>query len=111
MAATAPQPARPSASASEEFGLPEGAVTAREVAAGTRPSALDHIEARVTKLSPSGNGLLVFTLDNGQVWRQLVHEGELLASVGDAVRISRGWLGSYSMRLPSGRGCKVARVR
>jgi len=95
----------------ESFGLTEAAAAQREVSAGTRAAALPYIDARLTQLTSSPSGLLVFTLDNGQVWKQLAHEGELLARVGDSVRIARGWLGSYSIRLPTGRSCKVARVR
>jgi hypothetical protein len=94
-----------------EFGLAPGAVTARESQSGLRPKPVDHIEARLTGLSTAPDGLLFFTLDNGQVWKQLAHEGELLASAGDSVRIARGWLGSYELELPSHHGCKVKRVR
>ena len=119
---TAAQPANPSASAApttpskplldatQKFGLAEGAVAEREVAAGTRAADIARISARVKSLSQSPNGLAIFTLDNGQVWRQLRAEGELLANNGDTVTILRGWLGSYYLQLPSGRGCKVTRV-
>ncbi len=50
------------------------------------------------------------TLDNDQVWRQLVVEGDLLMKPGDAVTISRGVLGSYWLQTASKRGCKVTRV-
>jgi hypothetical protein len=53
----------------------------------------------------------VFTLDNGQVWRQISTEADLLAKQGDAVTISRGLLGSYWLALKSKRGCKVTRLR
>jgi hypothetical protein len=95
----------------EEFGLAPGAVVERETQAGARPAPLDHVDAHVTALTKTADGLLVFTLDNGQVWKQLAHEGEMLASVGDSVRISRGWLGSYIISLPSRSACKVARLR
>lgn len=94
-----------------EFGLPPKVVVERETHARVRPAPLDHINARVTGLATGGDGLMVFTLSNGQVWQQVSSAGELLAHVGDLARISRGWLGSYSIRLPSKRGCKVRRVR
>jgi hypothetical protein len=94
-----------------EFGLAPEAVTSRERQAGLRPKPLEHLDARVTGLAAAADGLLVFTLDNGQVWKQIAHEGELLASAGDQVRIDRGWLSSYTLLLPSKRSCKVRRLR
>jgi hypothetical protein len=81
------------------------------VAAGTRAADASKIEAHLAQVAPAADGRVVFTLDNEQVWRQLVAEGELLAKQGDAVTISRGWLGSYWLQLKSGRGCKVTRLR
>ena len=101
----------PAPDATQQFGLPERAVAAQEVAAGTRPAEVKKIEAHVTKFAPGPDGRLVFTLDNDQVWRQLLSEGDLLMNPGDAVAISRGFLGSYWLQTTSGRGCKVTRVR
>jgi hypothetical protein len=97
-------------SAKENFGLPEGAIAAREVAAGTRTPELREISAHITAVSVSASGRTTFTLDNGQVWRQLLSEGDLLARPGDGVTVSRGALRSYWLKLESGRGCKVTRV-
>ncbi len=110
-AATTSTPAAVSLNPQQRFGLPERTVVAKEVAAGTRPADATKIEARLLRIAPAGDGRLVFTLDNGQAWRQLNLEGELLAKQGDAVTISRGWLGSYWLQLTSGRGCKVTRLR
>jgi hypothetical protein len=108
-AAVAP-PARPQ-DAKENFGLPEGAIAAQEVAAGTRAPELKEISAHISGLSVSASGRATFTLDNGQVWRQLQSEGDLLAREGDLVTISRGLLRSYWLQVKSGRGCKVTRIR
>lgn len=95
----------------QQFGLPERAVAAQEVTAGTRAADASKIEAHLAQVASAADGRAVFTLDNDQVWRQLVAEGELLAQQGDAVTISRAWLGSYWLQLKSGRGCKVTRLR
>jgi len=115
-AAAPAAPAPPAAPAGQpdpqkQFGLPEKKVAAQEVAAGTRAADAAQVEAHITQLAPAGDQRLVFTLDNGQVWRQLSVQGEMLAKAGDAVTISRGMLGSYWLRLNSGRGCKVTRLR
>jgi hypothetical protein len=112
-AAAVPPPAVPAVQPDpqKQFGLPEKKVVAQEVAAGTRAADATQIEAHITQLAPAGDQRLVFTLDNGQVWRQLSVQGEMLAKAGDAVTISRGVLGSFWLQLKSGRGCKVTRLR
>lgn len=97
--------------AKQQFGLPERTVAAQEVAAGTRPAEAKKIEAHVTRFAPGPDGRLVFTLDNDQVWRQLLSEGDLLMNPGDAVTISRGFLGSFWLQTSNGRGCKVTRLQ
>jgi hypothetical protein len=109
----APVPSRPAPvlDREQQFGLPERAVAAKEVAAGTRAADAAKIESRIARVAPGADGHVVFTLDNAQVWRQVVPEGDLLSKPGDEVTISRAWLGSYWLQLKSGRGCKVARLR
>ncbi|MGA2189925.1 MAG: hypothetical protein ABSH33_15440 [Steroidobacteraceae bacterium] len=109
-AAPTPHPA-PALDAQQQFGLPERAVAAKEVAAGTRATDAAKIEAHIAQLAKAPNGRVVFTLDNAQIWRQISAEGELLAKQGDAVTISRGLLGSYWLQIKSGRGCKVTRLQ
>jgi hypothetical protein len=113
----APVPAAPAVAVApppdpkQQFGLPERTVAAQEVAAGTRPVEAKKIEAHVTKFAPGPDGRLVFTLDNDQVWRQLLSEGDLFMKPGDTVTISRGFLGSFWLQTSSGRGCKVTRLK
>jgi hypothetical protein len=95
----------------QQFGLPERAVVAKEVAAGTRSTDTSKIDAHIAKIFAAPDRRLVFTLDNAQVWRQLNLEDEMLAKQGDAVTISRGLLGSYWLQIHSGRGCKVTRLQ
>ena len=115
-----PGPAAPVAAAArpapvldpqQQFGLPERAVAAQEVAAGTRAADATRLEAHIARVAAAADGRRVFTLDNEQVWRQLLVEGDLLAKQGDGVTISRGMFGSYWLQLKSGRGCKVTRLR
>jgi len=95
----------------QQFGLPEQTVAQQEVAAGTRAVDTAAIEGHISQLSHTANGRAIFTLDNGQVWRQVVNDADVLAKPGDAVTISRGVLGSYWLQTKSKRGCKVTRVR
>lgn len=95
----------------QQFGLSEHAVAAQEVAAGARSVPVSTINAHLSRFAIGADGRVIFTLDNDQVWKQLIPEGELLLKQGDTVTISRGWLGSYRLELSSGRGCKVTRVQ
>jgi hypothetical protein len=112
--AAAPVPAQSaSASASnptEDFGLPGAVVAAKEVARGARVAEPTRISAHIATVSVSATGQATFGLDNGQIWRQLLSEGDLLARPGEPVTISVGAFHSYWMQLNSGRGCKVARI-
>ncbi len=111
-ATTPPQPTvAPALNAKQQFGLPEHAVVQKEIAAGTRPSAVNTIEARIAQLSQTSDGRSVVTLDNQQVWRQLTVDRDLLLKPGETVTISRGVLGSFWLETKQGRGTKVTRVR
>jgi hypothetical protein len=103
--------APPALDATQQFGLPKDLVAKKEVAAGTRAADVEKIHARLSTLMTAGGGLLVFTLDNGQVWKQALTSEELLLKPGDTVTISKGWLGSYTLQTSSGRACRVQRVR
>jgi hypothetical protein len=95
----------------KQFGLPERTVADQEIAAGVRAADPTKIEAHVLHLSTATNGHVTFSLDNGQIWRQLTAEGELLIKPGDVIVISRASLGSYWLQPDTGRGFKVSRVR
>lgn len=75
-----------------------------------RPKQLAKIDAHISSVSLSGVGLATFALDNGQVWRQITPDGDLLAKPGDLATVSRGLFHSYWLQLKSGRGCKVTRI-
>jgi hypothetical protein len=92
------------------FGLTDEQVSKKEEAAGKRPAGVKEIEAHITAISSTGTGYATFTLDNGQVWREISPEGDLLAKTGDAVTVSRGILSSYWLQTRNGRGAKVHRV-
>jgi hypothetical protein len=115
-AAAALTPAAPPARAApvldpkKQFGLPEETVAKQEIAAGTRAADETKIEARVTQVTVSTDGRATLTLDNGQVWRQLVADVDLMAKPGESVVISRAALKSYWLETGHGRGGKVSRL-
>lgn len=107
----APTPA-PTFSAQQTFGLPPMKILEQEEAAQRLPPQLDYIIAHIQAVSLAADGRDIFTLDNHEVWAQLVPDGELYARPGDTVKISRAMLGSYWLALKSRRGgCKVTRLQ
>jgi hypothetical protein len=107
----APAPPAPSnADLQQQFGLSPRALEAQEVAAGVRPTRISKIEAHLVRTAHTSDGHMTFTLDNDQVWRQVEAE-DMLVQPGEPVTIARGALGSYWLKMSSGRGCKVSRVR
>ncbi len=100
----------PAPTAEQTFGLPTALVLQREAASVTHAPALERLEARVTAIATNG-GRLIFTLDNGQEWRQFATSGDLLINVGDTVVLTPGAVGSYWLKGSSGRKTKVTRTR
>lgn len=87
-------------------------ILAQEEAAARLPRELDHITAHIAALGRTPDGRAVFTLDNHEVWAQLVPDEDLYAKPGDSVKISKALLGSYWLALQSRRGgCKVTRLQ
>jgi len=101
----------PSLSPQQTFGLAPMQVVERAEAAQRLPKQLDRLSAHIISLGRAADGRMIFSLDNHQVWAQLVPDEAVAARAGDVATISRGWLGSYWMSLPSRQGCKVTRIR
>jgi hypothetical protein len=96
----------------QTFGLSSAAILAREVRSGVRHKSISSITARVTGVGATSDGRMIYSLDNGQTWRELLADGEAPpVKSGDRVQISRGWLDSYWLETASRRGCKVERLR
>ncbi|QKX18630.1 hypothetical protein [Microbulbifer sp. YPW1] len=72
--------------------------------------APESITATITKAEEGAYGKFIFTLDNGQVWRQTDTKRSILRD-GDQVTVERGALGSFRMRKTTGgRTMRVKRV-
>jgi hypothetical protein len=96
----------------QTFGLSPEKILAREVTAGIRPKSIASISSRLVQLQAAPDGRMIYRLEDGQIWEELENNGYAPpVKVGDRVQISRGWLDSYWMQTPSGRGCKVQRLR
>ena len=73
--------------------------------------SVDKIYATVVKVTKNGRKKRVFTMDNGQVWRQ-TQSDSLKIKQGDTIYIDRGILGSFYMSKDDvNRKFKVKRVK
>jgi len=97
--------------AEEKFGR-EGALAREEADRREQESrALGELQAKVTEIWTRSDGLMVVTLDNGQVWKQNRPESYFRLKSGDTVKIQPAALGSFLMTGPSKRSTRVTRTR
>jgi hypothetical protein len=111
-AAQLPATAAATPSKSADFGMTPEILHKQQVQQGIRPapSPPQSLSAKVAKIGAYGNGLLVVTLDNGQVWEQQ-ETGDAQLAVGDAVKISRGMFGALWLDDASHRRTRVKRIQ
>jgi hypothetical protein len=111
-AAVTPTAAMPSPAAAPSVDVPTGqqfGLPAPRVA--ERSSKTTMIEAHIASIAERTPGLAIFTLDNGQIWRQAEPEFNFSARAGDGVTITTGLLGSYWLTAGPGAAVRVKRVK
>lgn len=97
--------------AEERFGR-EGAMTREEVDRKEVESReLGKLQAKVTEIWTRSDGLMVFTLDNGQVWKQNSPDSQFRLKTGDSVRIQPAAMNSFLLSGPSKRSTRVSRLK
>ena len=65
---------------------------------------------KIAALRSGARGVLIFTLDNRQVWTQVEPQPSVRYEVGEAVHIEHGALGSLWLAADKGRKTKVKRI-
>jgi hypothetical protein len=108
--AAAPVAAAPKLSEEQKMGLTPARIQELEKPPGA-PPPLKELSLKIQSNTTDGNGHQVFTLENGQVWRQVEPDTRFSVHPGDTVTISHGVLGSYFMSFGSHSNCRVSRVR
>lgn len=109
-AATA-APATPALTPEERFGR-TGAMTREEADRKEQESReLTELQATVTEIWTRADGLMVLTLDNGQIWKQVRPDSRFRLKVGEQVKIQPAALGSFLLSGPSKRSTRVSRVK
>lgn len=111
MERASPAPAPVELTAEERFGR-EGEMTREEADRKAKESReLGELGAKVSEIWSRSDGLMVITLDNGQVWRQNNPDSFFRLKAGDPVRILPGVMNSFLMSGPSKRSTRVSRVK
>lgn len=81
-------------------------------AVAAQPQEAESITAKLTAISQVTIDRYTFTLDNGQVWTQVVARSIANAKPGKAVKIEKGIVGSFTMTIDGVTGIiKVRRVK
>ena len=120
-ASPAPSPAAPAAAttvaapaaatAEDKFGRERAMAAEEEERKADESRELGELSAVVTSIETRIDGLMTFTLDNGQVWRQNTPDSKFRLKAGDHVRIQPGSLKSFIMSGPSKHSTRVTRVK
>jgi hypothetical protein len=110
-ATPAADPAIPVLTAEERFGRERVAEQQAAERAARESQELGELKARVTEIWTRSDGLMVVTLDNGQVWKQNAPDYSFRLKTGDTVKIQPASMKSYLMSGPSKRSTRVSRVK
>jgi hypothetical protein len=110
-AATAATQAAVEQTPEEKFGYRGTLARQEQERAKDDARSLGKLEATVTGISARGDGALVMTLDNGQVWAQNRPDAFFRLKVGEQVKIEPAMLGSFLMISPSKRTARVTRQK
>lgn len=112
-AAAAPVAPAPAAAAPSEddFGRERQMEYEEEQKRSEASRAVGELESSITAIEKRIDGLMTFTLDNGQVWRQVRPDSRFSIKEGDAIRIQPGSLGSYILSGPTKKSTRVTRVK
>ena len=109
-AAATSAPVAAAASAEENFGRERQVAAEEQKRQQEEARSLGELEAYVTGIETRMDGLMTFTLDNGQVWRQNSPDSKFHLREGDRVKIQPGSLKSFILSGPSKKSTRVTRV-
>jgi len=122
-AATGAVSASPSVTPSAAAGTAPGALTPEqklglslegirnvEARQGIKSEELKELSAHIVSVSRNAAGRQVFTLDNGQVWRQSETRPTFVAGAGDAISITHGAFGSFWLATSKHNWTRVERL-
>ena len=107
-----PAVAKPEAQPESQFGWSEAEARRHATKeAVPEPARLERLTARANKVQQLAYGRKRITLENGQVWSQIMSSEQIDVQTGDLVTIRPGVLGSFLLVDPRGHSVKVHRER
>jgi hypothetical protein len=112
--AAPPAPAAPAvaAPANKEQAFGAERIDRKDAPPGAVAQEAESITAKLTSVSQQTTDRYTFTLDNGQVWSQVVARSIANAKPGKLVKIEKGMFGSFTMTIDGVTGIiKVRRVK
>ena len=109
--APAAAPVAAATSAEDNFGRERQVAAEEQKRQQDAARSLGELEASVTGIETRMDGLMTFTLDNGQVWRQNTPDSKFHLKEGDHVKIQPGSLKSFILSGPSKKSTRVTRVK
>jgi hypothetical protein len=107
-AAPAPPPA---AKPEDDFGRERQIAYEEDKKREEATRAVGELSASIVAIETRMDGLMTFTLDNGQVWRQNRPDSRFSIKQGDAVLIQPGSLNSFILSGPTKKSTRVTRVK
>jgi len=111
-AASAPVAATAAPAASEDsFGRERQLAYEEDQKRAEATRAVGELQTSIAGIEKRMDGLLTFTLDNGQVWRQVRPDSRFSINAGDPIRIQPGALGSFILSGPTKKSTRVTRVK
>jgi hypothetical protein len=109
-AATAATPP-PAAKPEDDFGRERQMAHEEDRKREEATRAVGELRASIVGIQTRMDGLMTFTLDNGQVWRQTRPDSRFAIKQGDAILIQPGSLGSFILSGPTKKSTRVTRVK
>ena len=97
----------------QSFGLASPSLNdvARSAAPAAAPAPLEKVDANITEVTKRPNGLLRFTLDNGQVWEEFDGSFGRLIGLPLKAEIRKGALGGFMIKVGEKAPVRVRRVK
>jgi hypothetical protein len=94
----------------QKLGLSPEGIRKLEAKQAIKSAAVKGLTAHITSVSRNAAGRMVFTLDNGQIWRQAETRSSFEAAPGDVATISSGALGSFWLATSKHNWTRVERI-
>lgn len=110
-AAPSSTPAAAAVKSEDDFGRERQLAHEEDQKLAEATRAVGELQATIVGLEKRTDGLMTFTLDNGQVWRQARPDSRFSIKQGDAIRIQPGSLGSFILSGPTKKSTRVTRVK